>query len=74
VVAAHGSSLPEVGGEAALYVGEPGDAAELAGALQTAIGDTKVRARLKKAALARAAGFTWDRCAAGVAEVVRELV
>jgi glycosyltransferase involved in cell wall biosynthesis len=74
VVAAHGSSLPEVGGEAALYVEEPGDAAELAGALQTAIGDTKVRARLKKAALARAAGFTWDRCAAGVAEVVRELV
>ncbi len=74
VVATDGSSLPEVGGEAALYVDEPGDAAALAAALKAAIGDNKVRARLKRAALARAAGFTWDRCAAGVAEVVRELV
>ena len=74
VVATRGSSLSEVGGEAVLYVEEPGDTAELAGVLQTAISDNKVRARLKKAALARAAGFTWDRCAAGVAEVVRELV
>lgn len=74
VVVAHASSLPEVGGEAALYVDNPGDPAELAAVLDTAIGDGKLRARLKKAALARAAGFTWDRCAAGVAEVVRELV
>ena len=74
VVAARTSSLPEVGGDAALYVEDPNDPAELAGALQTAIGDRKVRARLTRAARARAAGFTWDRCAAGVAEVVRELL
>jgi len=74
VVAARTSSLPEVGGDAALYVDDPGDAGELGRALETAIGDGAVRARLGQAALTRAAGFTWDRCAAGVAEVVRELV
>ena len=74
VVAARSSSLPEVGGEAALYVDDPNDPAELASALETAIGDRKMRARLGRAARARAAAFTWDRCAAGVVEVIRELV
>ena len=74
VVTARESSLPEVGGDAALYVDDPNDPAELALALETAIGDKKVRAKLQKAARVRAAGFTWDRCAAGVAEVVRELI
>ena len=74
VVAARVSSLPEVGGDAVLYVDDPNDPAELAAALETAIGDRTVRLKLQKAARARAAGFTWDRCAEGVAEVVRELV
>jgi glycosyltransferase involved in cell wall biosynthesis len=74
VVATRGSSLPEVGGDAALYVDDPSDAAELARALESALGDDKVRARLGRAARARAATFTWDRCAAGVVEVVREVV
>ena len=74
VVAARASSLPEVGGEAALYVDDPNDPAELAGALETAIGDRKVRARLVRASRKQAAGFTWDRCAAGVVEVIRELL
>lgn len=74
VVAARASSLPEVGGEAALYVDDPNDPAELAGALETAIGDRAVRARLGRAAQKQASGFTWDRCAAGVVQVIRELV
>ncbi len=74
VVAARASSLPEVGGDAALYVDDPNDPVELAQALETAIGDRKLRARLVRAARARSAQFTWDRTAAGVAEVVRELV
>ena len=74
VVATRVSSLPEVGGDAVLYVDDPGDPSALAAALERALGDRTLRARLKKAAPARAAGFTWDRCAAGVAEVVRELV
>jgi glycosyltransferase involved in cell wall biosynthesis len=74
VVAARASSLPEVGGDAVLYVDDPNDAAELAGALERAIGDRTVRARLTRVARKQAAGFTWDRCAAGVVEVIRELV
>jgi alpha-1,3-rhamnosyl/mannosyltransferase len=74
VVAARKSSLPEVGGDAVLYVDDPNDPTELAAALETALGDRKVRLRLTKAARKRAAGFTWDRCAAGVADVVRELL
>jgi glycosyltransferase involved in cell wall biosynthesis len=74
VVAARASSLPEVGDDATIYVDDPNDPAELAGALETAIGDRIVRARLVRAARKQAAGFTWDRCAAGVVEVIRELL
>jgi glycosyltransferase involved in cell wall biosynthesis len=74
VVAARASSLPEVGGDAAIYVDDPNDPAALAAALETAIGDKKVRALMVRAARKQAAGFTWDRCAAGVVEVIRELV
>ena len=74
VVAARRSSLPEVGGDAAQYVDDPNDPAELAQALETAITDRDLRARLAGAARERAAGFTWDRCAAGVAGVIRELI
>jgi glycosyltransferase involved in cell wall biosynthesis len=74
VVAARSSSVPEVGGDAVLYVDDPNDPAALGQALETALGDQKLRARLKRMARQRAAGFTWDRTAAGVAEIVRELV
>jgi glycosyltransferase involved in cell wall biosynthesis len=74
VVVARNSSLPEVGGDAALYVDDPNDPTALAAALEKAIGDSKTRARLHKAARERAAGFTWERSAAGVANVVRELL
>ena len=74
VVAASTSSLPEVGGDAVLYVKDPGDADALAAALKTAMHDGGVRTRLEHAARERAAGFTWDRCAAGVVAVIRELL
>jgi glycosyltransferase involved in cell wall biosynthesis len=74
VVAASSSSLPEVGGDAALYVDDVNNAETLAKVLATAIGDKGVRTKLENAAPGRAATFTWDRCAAGVAAVIRELV
>jgi len=74
VVAAKRSSLPEVGGDAALYVDDPGDAEALAKALAIALSDKQLRTKLARAAPKRAAEFTWDRCAAGVAAVIRELV
>jgi alpha-1,3-rhamnosyl/mannosyltransferase len=74
VVAAKSSSLPEVGGEAALYF-HPSDGPEqLAGVLQVALSDEALRTRLAKIARARAAKFTWDKTAAGIAAVIREIV
>jgi glycosyltransferase involved in cell wall biosynthesis len=74
VVAAKASSLPEVGGEAALYFHDAADSAQVARVLEVALGDKDLRTRLARAARARAAQFTWDRTAAGVVQVIRELV
>jgi glycosyltransferase involved in cell wall biosynthesis len=74
VVAAKASSLPEVGGEAALYYHDSAGAEQIARVLDVAINDEGLRTRLAKAARARAARYTWDETAAGVAGVIRELV
>ena len=74
VVAAMTSSLPEVGGPGALYFHPDASPAELASILTTAILDQALRKELARAAKARAAGFTWDRTAAGVAAVISEVL
>lgn len=74
VVASLSSSLPEVGGDAALYFHEAADADGVAGVLRTALTDKALRTRLSRAAKARAAKFTWDRTAERIAEVIREAV
>jgi glycosyltransferase involved in cell wall biosynthesis len=74
VVAAKASSLPEVGGEAALYYHDSATPEQIAKVLDVAISDTALRTRLARAARARAARYTWDETAAGVAAVIRELV
>jgi glycosyltransferase involved in cell wall biosynthesis len=74
VVAAKASSLPEVGGEAALYFHEAAEPAQLAGVLEVALHDEKLRTSLAKAARARAKKFTWERTTSGVVEVIRELL
>lgn len=73
-VAARNSSLPEVGGDGALYVDDTADVAAFAAVLREAISDTPARNALVARAKARARAFTWDRCAAGVVAVIRELV
>lgn len=60
-------SLPEVGGEAVAYC-EPDPASIAAGLIDLLDADT---AGLRAAALARAAGFTWERCAADHAAAYR---
>jgi glycosyltransferase involved in cell wall biosynthesis len=74
VVAAKASSLPEVGGDAALYFHDAADPEQLAKVLEVALGDEKLRTSLARAARARAKRFTWNRTAAGVVSVIRELV
>jgi glycosyltransferase involved in cell wall biosynthesis len=63
VVTTTGGSLPEVAGDAALLV-EPGDPDALAAALAKLAGDPSARQAAATRGRARAAEFTWDRCAA----------
>ena len=73
VVAAKSSSLPEVGGDAALYVHDASDPEQLAKVLEVALGDKKLRTSLGRAARERARKYTWEKTATGVADVIREL-
>lgn len=61
-VLAAATSLPEVGGDAALYF-PPGDSTALAGVMRDLLGDDGERARRREAGLARAGAFSWHRCA-----------
>lgn len=65
VIAANTSSLPEVVGTAGLLA-NPYDVNDLARAMARLLDDTSLRERLIAAGYQRAAGFSWDRCAAEV--------
>ena len=72
VVAARAAALPEVCGDAALYV-DPRSDASIAEAMRRVLEDDALCARLREAGLARAAAFTWDAAAARVLQVLRGL-
>jgi glycosyltransferase involved in cell wall biosynthesis len=62
VVASRASSLPEIGGEAALYA-PANDAREWAASLRRVVDDEELRRQLRAAGLERAKLFSWDRSA-----------
>jgi glycosyltransferase involved in cell wall biosynthesis len=66
-------ALPSVLEGAALTF-PPGDAAEASRAMRAVLGDEVLRTRLVNEGRARAAEFTWDRCARETANVYREIV
>ncbi|MGH2724443.1 MAG: glycosyltransferase family 4 protein [Actinomycetota bacterium] len=70
VVTSNVSSLPEVAGEAAVYV-DPGDVDSIAGGLARVIGDAELRLRLRDAGLAQASRFTWEETARRTARALR---
>lgn len=71
VVASNTSSLPEVGGDAALYA-SPDEPAAWVEALRRVLSDEALRASLRDKGLRRAANFRWDIAAQQTAEVYRE--
>ena len=73
LILADTSSLPEVGGEAALYF-PPGDDVELARLLADVLGDDAARTELHARGIAQAARFTWSGYAAANAEAYRAVV
>ena len=72
-VASATSSLGEIAADAALTV-DPTNTEAIAGAIRMALEDTPTRRRLVEAGLARAAGFTWRRCAEQTLALYREVV
>ncbi len=62
------SSLPEVGGEAAVYF-DPSSVDDLRSALQRVVYNSDLQESLREAGLARAADFTWEQTARQTADV-----
>ncbi len=62
VISARSSSLPEVGGDAALWV-DAADDADLARKIDIVVSDLRVSTAMRAASLARAARFSWDATA-----------
>jgi glycosyltransferase involved in cell wall biosynthesis len=69
-IAARSSSLPEIGGDAALYF-EPRDVDGLEAQLRRLLGDEVLRNELIERGRRRAAEFRWERAAAETLEVFR---
>lgn len=67
------SSLPEVGGDAALYF-EPEDVASLSRAISSVTSDPEMRERLITRGRERAAHFDWTRAADQTVEVFRHVL
>jgi glycosyltransferase involved in cell wall biosynthesis len=68
VICSNSSSLPEVGGDAALYV-SPQDADGWAAALTRVLGDHELRSAMRRSGLAQSAAFTWERTARSLLSV-----
>jgi len=73
VICSRAASLPEVCGEAAVYIEHPLDAGEWAATLRRICGDAALRADLARKGLERAALFSWDRTAAETLRVLRSV-
>ncbi len=73
VITTTGGALPEVAGDAAVLV-DPLDESGLATAIVRLAGDRQHRIELQAAGRARAASFTWDKAAARLVDVYRQVL
>jgi glycosyltransferase involved in cell wall biosynthesis len=71
VVAASGSSLPEVAGDAALLV-DPYDAVSLADAMYRVLTDDGLQKGLRQRGLERAGSFSWRSTAEAISTLLDE--
>jgi len=73
VVASQTASLPEVGGDAALYV-DPHDPRDIAEKVRRAVEDSELRAKMIRQGLARVREFSWQRVAERTLQVYEEVL
>ncbi len=67
------ASLPEVGGDAALYV-DPENVEDIASGLSRLIEDTDLWSELREKGLRRASRFTWEESASKMRRVIEEML
>ena len=67
------TSLPEVAGDAAIFV-DPKNIEEMASAIERVAGDPDLRTDLSKRGLARAAEFSWDETARRTLDVYQSIL
>lgn len=72
VITSNVSSLPEVGGEAALYV-DPQSAEDIAEKLAKVLSDSKLRAEMTKKGYAQVKKFSWEKTAKETLEALEEI-
>lgn len=72
VITSNVSSMPEVGGEAALYV-DPNDVADITGKVRSLMEDEAERARLRKLGFNQSEKFSWERCVGETVKVYKGL-
>ncbi len=71
VIVSRSSSLPEVVGDAGLFV-NPLDTNELAEAMNSILSDDGLAAELRRKGLERAAGFSWKKAAGQTLDILRD--
>lgn len=62
VITSHTSSMPEVGGNAAIYI-DPYNSRDIADALRGLLGSSSLQKQLRDRGIERARQFTWERAA-----------
>lgn len=72
VITSDVSSLPEAGGEAALYI-NPEDVSDIAAKIDEVLADKKLRERMIKLGEAQVKKFSWDKTAHEVMQVFEEV-
>ncbi len=72
IITSRANGLQEIAGAAALLV-DPRDAREIAGAVQSVLGDPALQARLRAAGLERARLFSWESCARRTLAILEEV-
>jgi glycosyltransferase involved in cell wall biosynthesis len=73
VITSHRSSLPEVVGDAALYLEEPRDPQEIADKVEVLLRDTGLQRKLVERGKEQVKLFTWEKAAQQVLEIYREV-
>jgi glycosyltransferase involved in cell wall biosynthesis len=73
VITASTTSLPEVGGDAALYV-DPISVDDIASAMQRCIDDDELVSMMRERGLVQSSAFTWQATAQATLDVYRSVV